>query len=245
MELSAASVTLDMALDIAATARAPFVSHSESRFNGELLRTLVAEEGELPQKVVRVITQASSHEGAIEELTLQWPAHGLIFKWVAEADRHEHLWDLLSEATAEESQESDKEMAEQQKIHNAHLRKFEIKLAASREFRGASVQKRRAIAESVAGSISDDLVDSWGGRMAITEAGRAAKRAAYEYELILSSQVADLVAQLAAREDWPSAATISVIRDLTAKLLIGKADGYRLSTAFVNEVAQLAFRSKY
>lgn len=149
----------------------------------------------------------------------------------------------LSDAKTEEFRESDEELAEQQAIHDAHLRKFEAKLVASREFRGASIQKRRAIAESIAGTILDDLVDSWGGRMAITEAGRVAKRAAYEYELIFSSQLPALIAELVEREDWPNATTMSATRELSGKFLAEKADGYRLGTEFINEFAQLASRS--
>ncbi|MDN4611469.1 hypothetical protein [Arthrobacter burdickii] len=135
-------------------------------------------------------------------------------------------------------------MAEQQKLHNAQLKKLETKLAASREFRGASVQNRRAIAESIAGTVSDDLVDSWAGRQAIADATRVAKRTAYEYEQIFSSQLPELAAELVARPDWPNATTMLAIRELTLKFLMEKADGYRLGTAFVDEVVQLARKSK-
>jgi hypothetical protein len=182
VELSGATVALDSALAIAAAAQAPFVSLSETRFHAELLRSVMTDDdnNELPLRVERVITKAISHEGEIEVLTLQWPAHGLIFEWTAGADWHDELWANLSEATAVASQASAEELEEAQKIHNEQLRKFEAKLASSREFRGASIQKRRAIAESIAGTISDDLVDSWGFRTAVTEAGRVAKRTAYE-----------------------------------------------------------------
>jgi hypothetical protein len=153
-------------------------------------------------------------------------------------------WDKLSEATAEVSQESDEEQAERQKLNNAQLRKFETKLAASREFRGASVQKRRAIAESIAGTISDDLVDSWSFRTAVTEAGRVAKRTAYEYEQIFSSQFSELAAELVQRQDWRKATTVSAMREATFKFLTEKADGYRLGTAFVDELLHAALGPK-
>ncbi|MDN4611470.1 hypothetical protein [Arthrobacter burdickii] len=78
VELSAATVTLDTALAIAVAAQAPFVSLSTTTFYEDLLRTLMMQDErvELPRKVDRVITGASSHEGEIEVLTLQWPAHG-------------------------------------------------------------------------------------------------------------------------------------------------------------------------
>jgi hypothetical protein len=134
-------------------------------------------------------------------LTLRWPAHGLIFEWTAEADWHDELWNNLSEAAADASQASAEELEEAQKIHNEQLRKFEAKLASSREFRGASIQKRRAIAESIAGTISEDLVDSWGFRTALSEAARVAKRTAYEYEQIFTSQFSELAAELVGRQD--------------------------------------------
>jgi hypothetical protein len=243
--LSAATVALDAALAIAAATQAPFVSLSETRFYAELLRSVLTDEAtdELPRKVERVITKASSHEGEIEMLTLRWPAQGLIFEWTAGADWHDELWDKLSEATSEVSQESTEELDERQKVQNEQLRNFEAKLAASREFRGASVQKRRAIAESIAGTVSDDLFDSWGFRMAITEAGRVAKRNAYEYERIFSSQFSELAAELVGRPDWRSARTASGMREATLKFLIEKADGYRLGTAFVEELMQATLRS--
>lgn len=247
VELSAATVALDAALAIAVAAQAPFVSLSETRFYTELLRSVMTDEesDELPRKVERVITKASFHEGDIEVLTLKWPAHGLIFEWTAGADWHDELWDKLSEATAEVSHESSEELEEAQKVRNEQLRKFEAKLATSREFRGASVQKRRAIAESIALTISEDLVESWGFRMAYTEAGRAAKRIAYEYEQIFSSQFTELASELVERRDWRSSRTVSAMREAALKFLIEKADGYRLGTAFVEELMQAALGPKH
>ncbi|MDQ1059734.1 hypothetical protein QFZ23_003635 [Arthrobacter globiformis] len=244
--LGAATVALDAALAIALAVQAPFVSVSETRFCAELLRSVMTDEerNELPRKVERIITKASFHEGDIEVLTLKWPAQGLIFEWTAGADWHDELWDKLSEATAEVSQESSEELEEAQKVRNEQLRKFEAKLAASREFRGASVQKRRAIAESIALTISDDLVDSWGFRMAYTEAGRVAKRTAYEYEQIFPSHFAELATELVERRDWPSSGTAGAMREATLKFLIEKADGYRLGTAFIEELMQAALGPK-
>lgn len=242
VELNGATVSLDTALAIASAGQAPFVSLTTLIFQSSELKDMLTEDDdedvELPDKVLRLISASSSHNGDVEALVLLWPAHGLMYKWTATSDWRDKLVEKISASLGEALVEAGEESSEWQKIHNAQLREFEAKVNASKEFRAASVQNRRAIAESIALTISDELVDSWGFRQALTEAGRLAKRNAFEYEQIFSSQIQDLVVELRSQPEWRTAMTDKKMKETTLKFLTEKADGYRPGTAFVEEVLQ-------
>ncbi|MDQ0078240.1 hypothetical protein [Arthrobacter oryzae] len=238
--LSGGTVSLDTALAIASAGQAPFISLNTLMYEASQLMEALTEDddgdGLLSEEVLRLISDSTAHNGDVEALVLHWPAQGLVYKWTATPDWRDELVAKIHESLGESLLEAGEEESEQQKIHNAQLRELEAKLAASREFRAASVQKRRAIAEYIAAGISDDLVGSWSFRHALTEAGRVVNRNAFEHEKLLSAQIKDLVTELRTRPDWKRTKNQTGLREATISFLTEKADGYRLSTGFVEHV---------
>ncbi|UYY83092.1 hypothetical protein OIT41_08695 [Arthrobacter sp. YA7-1] len=243
VQLSSAAVALDSALAIALGSRAPFVSLDVNRFDGELLRLFVANEDglvELPAVVEGVIDEASSHEDEVETLTLRWPAQGLVIEWTAATDWHEAFWEKLAAARAAASREVEEESATEQALYQAQLAELEAALAASQDFRAASVMKRRAVAEAIASAIDEDLVGTWGFRHTLTEANALAKRRIFEYEHELSERIPELVEELIRQPQWRIAGSMNLMREVALKFLAKKADGYRLSAAFADQLVHAA-----
>lgn len=94
---SGETVTLDTALAIAV--QAPFVSLQVEKFDGDQpMDELKDEDGHLPPELANVISAARLHEGEVEEVTIRWTAHGMIFEWSAFADWHPSFWEALAHA---------------------------------------------------------------------------------------------------------------------------------------------------
>lgn len=239
VQLSSDTVGLDAALAIAAAANAPFVSLSTLEFNGEMLRLYVAHEDDvtvLPDEVERVISEASFHEGDFGGLTLRWPAQGLIFEWTAASDWHDGFWEELMSARAGATEEAEAESAEEIAVHQAQIAELEAALAASEEFRAASVMKRRAVASAIASAIDEDLVGSWSFNQALKDANALANMRIFEFEQAFSQQIPELVKELAIEPEWQRARTDKIMREATLKFLTKKADGYRLGTGIVDQL---------
>lgn len=240
VELSAAAVTVDAALAIAVTAHAPFVSLEISRFSASVMRMALTADDVLPEAIERIISQADWHEGDIDEMTFRWPAQGLIFEWTAEADWYNVLCEELRSAQSTASLEAREELEDEWAIQSAQMRELLETLTASTEFRFATSKRRRAVAEGIALRKAGDVVGTSDFRRVLKEANALLDRNVLERERVLKQQIPELVTELRSFPGWRKATTQVRMREAVVHFLAEKADGYRLGTAFIEQVFQAA-----
>ncbi|WP_285250238.1 hypothetical protein [Pseudarthrobacter sp. fls2-241-R2A-168] len=236
---SGETVTLDTALAIAV--QAPFVSLQVEKFDGEQLADeLKDEDGHIPEELASVISAARLHEGEVEEVTIHWTAQGMIFEWSAFADWHPGFWETLAHAKAMVDLQEHQEVHDEWAMQLAQMKELADRLAGSQEFRFAKPRSRRAIAETMAVKIAGDVTGSGDFSRILREAGALVDRNVLEHEQRLRPQIRELAAELLARPEWRTASNQAKMRDAVTKFLAKKAEGYRLSAAFVEEVMQAA-----
>lgn len=242
VQLSSDTVELDAALAIAIAAQAPFISLKTDKFDAAEVRKALADDDDegLPAKTLRLVSAASKHNGDVEALWLRWPAQGLIFEWTATTDWRDKLFEKLESSLAAATHEAAEESAQQVSAERAQVDRLEAKLSESEEFRAASVKRRRAIAEVIAATVAEDLVDTWMFRQALSEANSLAHRKAFEYERNLLPQLHELAVELRKRLDWRTATTVIRRREATLLFLAEKAEGYRLGPSIVEPVMTAA-----
>jgi hypothetical protein len=240
VELSAAAVTIDLALAVALTAHAPFVSLQVSRFDASVMRMAMSTDDVLPEAIERIISQASWHEGDVEELVLRWPAQGLIFEWTAEADWYIGLCEELVSAQTAASLGAREELEDEWAIQNAQMRELLETLAASTEFRFATIKRRKAVAEDIATRKVGDEVSPSDFRRVLKSANEQIDRNVLERERVLGQRIPELVTDLRNYPEWRKAKTQVRMREAVVQFLAEKADRYRLGTAFIDQVMQAA-----
>lgn len=240
VELNAATVTVDSALTIAVTAHAPFVSLEMSRFSTHVLRSALATDDVLPEAVEEIIAQAEWHEGDVDELKVRWPAQGLIFEWTAAADWYNVFCDKLVSAQPEASLEAREELEDEWVLQSAQMKELLETLTSSSEFRFATIKRRRPVAEDIAMRKVGDAVSSSDFRRVLKNANEQIDRNVLEQERVLRPQIPELVTDLRSYPEWRRATTQVRMRDAVVNFLAEKADGYRLGTAFNDQVMQAA-----
>ena len=165
---------------------------------------------------------------------------GAHLEWTAAADWYNVFCDKLVSAQAEASLEAREELDDEWVLQSAQMKELLEILTSSSEFRFATIKRRRPVAEDIAMRKVGDAVSPSDFRRVLKNANEQIDRNVLEQERVLRPQIPELVTDFRSYPEWRRANTQVRMRDAVVNFLAGKADGYRLGTAFIDQVMQAA-----
>ncbi|KRE56037.1 hypothetical protein ASG92_24055 [Arthrobacter sp. Soil736] len=237
--LDGESVSVEEAIEAAALSAAPFVSVDMDEF--DLTDLLVQIDENFPEdsptvaELRQLVRKADGkYRGENERLWLRWGAQGLTYEWSATADWRRQLAVDMAEATYEGQRQS----VVQAKTRDSEIDALVALLMDSHEFRAAMPTKRIPTAQAQLAAqqnVEDQVTEPAASRASTTLARRV-----LEFEITLKPQLEELAEELRHTQEWRAAASIPKRHDAAITFLLGKAEGFRLSSSISDPLMRAA-----
>ncbi|ROR65329.1 hypothetical protein [Agrococcus jenensis] len=235
---TAEAVSVEQVIGTIAQAQARMVFLESTTFDSALL----VEPSELEyDEVMDVIARAAARDGDLSDVRLTWAVDGLLCVWSCTAGWSDRLSDDAEEAAirARDGQREDFELESRERVREAaRLREM---LLADPTFRLATVNKRTAVAKAVLAAHGENLDSVFSERLFMSALRQQASIASEHQEMLLQERADEIAAELRSREPRLSFATKAQQLAGAAQYLSSMADGWMLSSQFIDRIRRLAF----
>lgn len=238
VQMFADDMGIDEAIEVAALTRAPFISLELSTFDTKaLLEDLeVTDESPAGEVHQRLIAKAQQHDGDFDQLWLRWAANGLSYEWTALAEWRRVLAVEIMNAKLRAERESS-DQADANRAQSDALVAF---LIDSPEFRTALPTKRYPTGLAVIASSEHHGADEGVIQQAASRASTEVDRRVLALEISLKPQMEQLAEELRKTQSWRAATSIPKRHMAAIDFLMGKAEGYRLSSRISDPLMRAA-----
>lgn len=234
--LDGESVSVEEAMRIATLCAAPFVSIDLDEFDPADLLVQINEDFPEDSPTVAELRQLvrkadGKYRGENERLWLRWGAQGLTYEWSATADWRRQL-------AVDMAYEGQRQSVVQAKTRDSEIDALVALLMDSHEFRTAMPTKRIPTAQALLAAqqnVEDQVAERAASRASTTLARRI-----LEFEITLRPQLEELAEELRHTQEWRAATSMPKRHDAAITFLLGKAEGFRLSSSISDPLMRAA-----
>jgi hypothetical protein len=238
VEMFSDGMGIEEAIEVAALTGAPFISLEVGSFDTKALLENLEFSDDAPRGEILsgLINKAQQHGGDCDQLWVRWAANGLNYEWTALAEWRRVLAVQIMNAKLKAEQESSVR-ADANRAQSDALVAF---LLDSPEFRTALPTMRYPTGLAVfAGSehsgASESII-----QQAASRASTEVDRRVLALEISLKPHMEQLAEELRKTTIWRASTSIPKRHAAAIDFLIGKAEGYRLSSRITDPLMRAA-----
>lgn len=237
VEMFSDGMGIEEAIEVAALTGAPFISLEVGSFDTKaLLENLELSDDSAGEILSGLVNKAQQHDGDCDQLWVRWAANGLNYEWTALAEWRRVLAVQIMNAKLKAEQESSVR-ADANRAQSDALAAF---LLDSPEFRTALPTKRYPTGMAVIASSEHNSASEIVIQQAASRASTEVDRRVLALEISLKPHMEQLAEELRKTTTWRAATSIPKRHAAAIDFLMGKAEGYRLSSRITDPLMRAA-----